>query len=138
MQGNALLIDWKTGRTGGHDDRMQIVCYGLFARAKWGIEPARAVGELHYLLTRQNAIVTLDEMSLAEGVELMRESIRGMRSLLSDPLQNVADEDAFPRVDDPDVCEHCNFRKICWPKWPERFVPTARPALEVVPPQVAC
>jgi len=138
MQGNALLIDWKTGRSEGHDDRMQIVCYGLFARAKWGIDPARAVGELHYLLTRQNAIVTLDEMSLAEGVELMRASIHGMRSLLSDPGQNVADEDAFPRIDNAEVCERCNFRKICWPEWPERFAPTAQPALEVVPPQVAC
>ena len=138
MQGNALLIDWKTGRTEGHDDRMQIVCYGLFARAKWGIDPARAVGELHYLLTRQNAIVTLDEMSLDEGMELMRASIHGMRSLLSDPEQNMGDEDAFPRIDDPMVCERCNYRKICWPEWPERFAPEAVQSLEVVPPQVAC
>ena len=138
MQGNALLIDWKTGRTEGHDDRMQIVCYGLFARAKWGIDPARTVGELHYLLTRQNAIVTLDEMSLDEGMELMRASIHGMRSLLSDPEQNVADEDAFPRIDDPLVCERCNYRKVCWPEWPERFVPAAVQSLEVVPPHVPC
>ena len=138
MQGNALLIDWKTGWGQGRDDRMQIVCYGLFARAKWGIEPARTVGELHYLLTRQNAIVTLDEMTLGEGMELMRESIHGMRSLLSDPQQNVADEDAFPRIDDPAVCERCNYRKICWPQWPERFLPAPVQSLEVVPPQVTC
>jgi CRISPR/Cas system-associated exonuclease Cas4 (RecB family) len=138
MQGNALLIDWKTGRSESQDDRMQIVCYGLFARAKWGIDPARAVGELHYLLTRQHAIVTLDESSLAEGMDLMRASIRDMRALLADPEQNLAMENAFPRVDDALVCERCNFRKICWPEWPERFTPSAVPSLEVVPPHVPC
>jgi hypothetical protein len=41
-QGNALLIDWKSGRPGEESDRMQLVCYGLFARDKWGIDPRRA------------------------------------------------------------------------------------------------
>ena len=138
MQGNALLIDWKTGRSDSGDDRIQIVCYGLFAREKWGIEPERAVGELHYLLTRQHAIVTLDEASLAEGLELMRASMRGMRDLLADPERNLAVEDDFPRTENLARCEHCNFRKVCRPEWPEESLAHVPMSLKVVPPKVPC
>jgi CRISPR/Cas system-associated exonuclease Cas4 (RecB family) len=117
-QGNALLIDWKTGRPGEDHDRMQLVCYGLFAREKWGVDPRRSIGELHYLLTGDVEIVTLDEAALAEGTEHMRESIRGMKVLLTDPEKNVADIERFAQTDDRAICARCNFRRLCWPEWP--------------------
>jgi CRISPR/Cas system-associated exonuclease Cas4 (RecB family) len=140
QQGNALLIDWKTGRSEMGEDRMQMVCYGLFAREKWGVEPSRTVGELHYLLTRQSGIVTLDDATLVEGMELIRGSIRDMRALLADPELNLAVEEAFPKTEDRAICEHCNYRKVCWPDWPARFDPTSAGAepMGVVPPGVSC
>ena len=119
-QGNALLIDWKSGRPGEESDRMQLVCYGLFAREKWGIDPRRAIGELHYLLSGDIRIVTLDEAALEEGVEHMRASIRTMKSLLSDPGRNLAEIGRFPPTEDRGVCEGCGFRRVCWPAWPAR------------------
>jgi hypothetical protein len=89
------LIDWKTGRPEHAGDRIQIVCYGLFAREKWGVDPERAVGELHYLLTRDVQIVTLDEAALAEGTEHIRASILAMKSLLDKPEANRALEEDF-------------------------------------------
>ncbi len=117
-QGNALLIDWKTGRPGEGHDRMQLVCYGLFARDKWGVDPRRSIGELHYLLTDDVDIVTLDEAALAEGTAHMRDSIREMKALLTDPDENTARIERFAQTADRAVCARCNFRRLCWPDWP--------------------
>lgn len=117
--GNALVIDWKTGWPEREADRTQIVCYGLFAREKWGVDPERAIGELHYLLTGEADIVTLDEATLATGVEQLRTSIGDMKALLTDPEANLAEEERFPQTEDRDTCRRCNFRRICWPAWPE-------------------
>ena len=119
-QGNALLIDWKTGRKGDAADRRQLVCYGLFARQKWGVDPRRAIGELHYLLSGEVEIVTLDGEALEEGMEHIRASIRAMKALLADPEGNVARIEDFPQTENRAECAHCNFRRICWPDWPDR------------------
>lgn len=119
-QGNALLIDWKTGRPGEESNRMQLVCYGLFAREKWGIDPRRAIGELHYLLTGDVEIVTLDESALAEGVEHIRGSILAMKALLNDPGANLAEIGSFVPTEDRTTCARCGFRGVCWPNWPAR------------------
>lgn len=116
--GNAILIDWKTGRVGTEEDRMQIVCYGLFARDRWGMDPSRAIGELHYLLNGENRVVTLDAAALEEGVSHLRDSIRLMKEHLTDPEENRAELDRFPLVEDRSVCETCSFRRVCWPTWP--------------------
>jgi CRISPR/Cas system-associated exonuclease Cas4 (RecB family) len=116
--GNALVIDWKTGRKGEDADRTQVVCYALFAREKWRVDPHRAIGELHYLLTGEVEVVTLDETALERGRATMRRSIGGMRDRLEDPEANEAVMDRFEQTDDRFVCSHCNFRRVCWPEWP--------------------
>lgn len=118
-QGNALVIDWKTGRPGSSGDRLQIVCYGLFAREKWGVEPQRAIGELHYLWIRDVVIVTLDEDALLEGMETIRGSIAAMKGLLVDPESNRAVMNDFPQTENRLTCRRCNYRRLCWPNWPE-------------------
>jgi CRISPR/Cas system-associated exonuclease Cas4 (RecB family) len=118
-QGNALVIDWKSGWPDSRDHRMQIVCYGLYAREKWGIEPDRAIGELHYLLSGDVSIITLDAAALEEGRRHIRESIAAMKALLTDAEANMAEMDRFPRIAERETCSRCNFRRLCWPAWPE-------------------
>jgi CRISPR/Cas system-associated exonuclease Cas4 (RecB family) len=118
LQGNALVIDWKTGRPGDGGDRTQLVCYGLFAREKWGIEPRRAIGELHYLLTGDSDVFTLDERILEEGQDYIRRSIAAMRELLEDPASNRAARERFPMTENRSTCTRCNYRRLCWPAWP--------------------
>jgi CRISPR/Cas system-associated exonuclease Cas4 (RecB family) len=117
-QGNALVIDWKTGRPDVRDHRTQIVCYGLYAREKWGIEPDRAIGELHYLLSAEVDIITLDHAALERGTDHMRSSVRAMKALLTDPEANRADIERFEQTPDRELCGRCNFRRLCWPSWP--------------------
>ena len=118
-QGNALLIDWKTGRPEASEDRTQIVCYGLFARNKWGVNPLRAIGELHYLLSGAVDIVTLDDSTLEKGKSHIRNSIREMLDSLDDVKTNRAEIDSFPKTDNRITCSRCNFRRLCWPDWPD-------------------
>jgi hypothetical protein len=43
----------------------------------------------------------------------MRESIATMRSLLADPVANVALESSFPGIEDPASCSRCNYKQEC-------------------------
>ena len=38
-----------------------------------------------------------------------------MKSLLVDPVENLARLEDFPMVDRPRVCRRCNFRRLCFP-----------------------
>lgn len=116
--GNALVLDWKTGRQSADEDRAQIVCYGLFAWEKWKMAPRRTIGELHYLRTGEKDVVTLDETLLQAGRERIRRSIAAMRALLEDPAGNDAVEESFDRTENRDTCSLCNYRRMCWPEWP--------------------
>jgi hypothetical protein len=42
-----------------------------------------------------------------------------MKGLLTDPEANRAEMDRFPRITDRETCARCNFRRLCWPAWPE-------------------
>jgi CRISPR/Cas system-associated exonuclease Cas4 (RecB family) len=117
-QGNALVIDWKTGWQ-AVQDRTQIVCYGLFAKEKWGVDAKRAIGELHYLLSGTVDIVTLDDTTLEEGTQHIRSSISAMKERLSDPEANRAEMERFEQTENRDLCARCNYRRVCWPEWPE-------------------
>ena len=58
--------------------------------------------------------------SPAEKIEHARsfiaKSAGTMKSLLVDPLENLARLEDFPMVDRPRVCRRCNFRKLCFPR----------------------
>ena len=116
-KGNAVVMDWKSGRKVGID-RLQMVTYGLFAHKKWDIPPWKAIGELHYLYTGEVDVVTLEESVLEQGKSEIQNSIAAMKSLLDDPAKNTASESKFEKTTDHVVCRSCNFRKVCWPDWP--------------------
>ena len=48
------------------------------------------------------------------------ESSNQMRSLLIDPGSNIAQEDDFDLIDDPDVCKRCFFSKVFVPNFKRR------------------
>lgn len=116
--GRAHILDWKTGEPDEGGGRMQLACYGLFARERWGLDPRTAIGELHYLQTGECVSAPLDEGALENAAALIRASIEEMKLLLTDPARNLADQARFPQTDDLSACGRCNFRRICWPEWP--------------------
>ena len=133
-----VIVDWKTGRSreGAEDHRTQLTCYALYAMQAWQVEADR---------------VLLLELNLFEGeaiqhrvtqadIEAVRAFIRGsvgdMRSLLENPLENLAREEDFPRTHDPSRCAHCPFLRLCRPGWTGRVIEGA-PVPVLVPLETA-
>jgi hypothetical protein len=53
-----------------------------------------------------------------------------MQERLVDVAENRAVMEDFPQVEDRELCRRCNYRKLCWPAWPETGSPGGA---EVVP-----
>jgi CRISPR/Cas system-associated exonuclease Cas4 (RecB family) len=114
------IYDWKTGK----DERaasVQIGAYALYAMKKWGVPLAKLRAFLVYLSspTFVPQDQRLDEALILESERVMRESIRGMRSLLSDAGRNIPKGREFFRYTDNErLCGNCNFYKMC-----EKYLP---------------
>jgi CRISPR/Cas system-associated exonuclease Cas4 (RecB family) len=39
-----------------------------------------------------------------------------MKSLLLDPVANLARLEDFPMIEKPRICRRCNFRRLCFPR----------------------
>lgn len=125
QDGNVEIFDWKTGKTEGGSP-VQIGAYALYAMQKWNVP----VGNVRaYLVGLGRPPVsmqeqTVDDALLAATRAIMRESIAGMRSMLTDPRKNLPKPEAeFPFTENERFCTNCNFHKIC-----ERFAPAPAPA----------
>jgi hypothetical protein len=108
------IIDWKTGRTTSSDVSLQLSCYAMYGKEKWGIKPEKIKLVEYNLLSDQKAefIVTEGEISNTRGY--IRGSVADMQSLLIDMGSNIPKEEAFfKKVEDDRIREKCNFRKVC-------------------------
>jgi hypothetical protein len=111
-----VIVDWKTG---GEDDvdalgvRFQLVCYGLYARARFGAtsEGLRVGLALLGAPSYREGGVTGAELDAA--LARIRASMLEMRSLLADPATDLATEEGFPRTTDERRCTVCPFRRPC-------------------------
>jgi PD-(D/E)XK nuclease superfamily protein len=114
--GRVQVLDWKTGRERGVD-HVQVGIYALYAQRKWGVPPDGVVGGLVYLAGEGDAAervsVAADPAALEACQATMRGSIAEMRAALVDPARNVARLEAFPMVEDREVCRRCPFRRPC-------------------------
>ncbi len=110
--GTLWLVDWKTGSP-KEADRFQVATYALYAREKWGVDPAQARGVLAYLYTGQQDVVDVSKDAVDAAEEQIRASMQTMRSRLRDADDNAAHRDDFPRNDDETACSWCNFRQLC-------------------------
>jgi hypothetical protein len=115
--GRVHVLDWKTGKERGVD-HTQVAIYALYAKQKWGVPTDAVVGGLVYLVANgvpggERVSVAADDAALADCTTAMRASIGAMKAALADPSQNVAREEAFPRVEERDRCRRCPFRRPC-------------------------
>lgn len=112
-----VILDWKTGRSDGDQNELQLACYILYAAGKWKVPPDRITAAAVYLADGTETEGRMDAARLEEVKELIRESADEMLFPLADPQNNVPDEeDAFEFAEDERVCKRCNFLKAC-PKW---------------------
>jgi hypothetical protein len=108
------IIDWKTGRTPPSDVSLQLSCYAMYGREKWGVNP-ESIRLIEYnLLADQKAEFIVTEGEIANARTYIKGSIADMQSLLADVENNVPKEEtSFKKVDDDKIRERCNFRKVC-------------------------
>ncbi len=119
-----LIVDWKVHTSGIHDyaDQLAIYAvalarvkphadYGRYARSWKETEIELREAQLLRGLVRQH---TLDDSDVAEvddriaaGVIALREAFAGKRS------SELHSKD-FPTAHDPQTCQSCQYRKICW------------------------
>jgi CRISPR/Cas system-associated exonuclease Cas4 (RecB family) len=115
--GRVVIVDWKTGRAEGRFNEVQIAGYALYAAEQgWVAEPEEITTELNYLVIPKAVRRTVTRQKIAHARSFIERSARDMRALLLDPVANVAREEDFPRVDRPQVCRRCNFRRLCFPR----------------------
>ena len=112
--GGARIVDWKTGRKQEEGfDEIQLGCYTVFARQKWGFGPGAVSAELVYLAAGERVEVPMTEEAVERTRAAMRASIAAMREVLADPAANAAREADFPYTDELKLCRSCNFQKVC-------------------------
>ncbi len=115
--GRLVIVDWKTGRSEGRYNSIQVAGYALYASERnWAKVPGEIETRLEYLSLERTARREVTDAGLAEARVFVQRSAREMRSLLRDPLVNQAWEEDFARADQPQVCRRCNFRRLCFPR----------------------
>jgi len=114
--GRITIYDWKTGKIEAGRADLQFACYVMYAMEKWKV-PAAGVTGIEFNLPTSTEIrhdVTVEQIETAK--DHIRESADEMLFPLSDPEQNIAEEDAFDFTEDERACKRCNFVKVC-PRW---------------------
>jgi len=131
--GRVVIVDWKTGRREGRFNEVQVAGYALYAAEKgWVQEPEQITTELDYLVVPKAVRRNVTRKQIEHARRFIERSARDMRALVADPALNVAREQDFPRIDRPQVCRRCNFRRLCFPRAGESL-----PVVEAVPATAA-
>jgi CRISPR/Cas system-associated exonuclease Cas4 (RecB family) len=115
--GRVVIVDWKTGRNEGRFNEVQVAGYALYATEKgWVGDPEEISTELSYLVIPKAVRRRVTSKMVEHARRFIARSARDMRSLLLDPVRNLARLEDFPMVDRPQVCRRCNFRRLCFPR----------------------
>ena len=111
--GDIVIIDWKTGKSEDVDSVVQLRCYGLFAMNNWHV-PAQKISVVEYNLNTKNDKTTkIIDAGIDWVKHYIRNSVKGMKEVLADPVNNSAREKDFHYTDNERTCNYCNYKKIC-------------------------
>ena len=118
--GRVVIVDWKTGRSEGRFNEIQLAGYALCAvEHGWVKEPEELVTELAYLAVPRYVRRSVDRAKLAHARSFIAKSAGTMKSLLLDSLANVGRLEDFAMIEKPRVCRRCNYRRLCFPRTDE-------------------
>ncbi len=128
--GRVVIVDWKTGRSEGRFNEVQVAGYALYAVEQgWVAEAEEITTELSYLVLPKTVRRAVTRKNVEAARRFIERSASDMKALLVDPVANVARLEDFARVDRPQVCRRCNFRRLCFPRPEDErfFAPEAPP-----------
>jgi hypothetical protein len=117
QQGHVIIVDWKTGKSEGRFNDIQLAGYALYASEQgWVARPEEIVTELAYLALPRFVRKGVDAARLDQARAFVARSAGKMKTLLLDPMLNLARMEDFARVDRPTICRRCNYRRLCFPR----------------------
>ena len=115
--GRVVIVDWKTGRGEGRFSEVQLAGYALYAAQQGWVKSADELRtELAYLAIPRFVRRTVDQKRLDHARAFIARSAGTMKSLLLDPVANLARLEDFPMIERPSTCRRCNFRRLCFPR----------------------
>jgi len=130
--GRVVIVDWKTGKSEGRFNDIQLAGYALYATEQgWVGSPDEIVTELAYLALPRYVRKPVDRARIEDARAFVTRSAGKMKTLLLDPEKNLARMEDFARVDRPSMCRRCNYRRLCFPRVEEAAaasVPMEMPA----------
>lgn len=118
------IIDWKTGKADQERHRKQLMGYSTWACYHFEVTPERVWPRLAYL---RPDYFEVEETFNAEDLENFAVQVRAETVEMYDYCRDIqanipVEKDEFPLVDNPRICEYCNFRGICFPEeYPAKF-----------------
>ena len=110
------IMDWKTGRIDQGDINVQLTCYAIYARQKWGASLDRIKVTAFNLSENTRYDLKLSPDLVYGMKEYIKGSVSDMKKLLSDPARNIGAVDKFPQTNQTQNCRLCNFRGVCLPE----------------------
>jgi hypothetical protein len=107
------IIDWKTGRSTTDDVSLQLSCYAMYGKEKWGISPKKIKLVEYNLLSNQTSEFSVTAGEIENTKSYIKGSIADMKSLLVEVEKNIPKGERFFRKVRGDKIRHrCNFRKV--------------------------
>ncbi len=112
--GTVTILDWKTGKREREDNPLQLLGYAAYARDRWDVGLDRLDVREVYLRRREpEKACRIDEETVENGRQAIRNSVRAMLAVLPDPARDAAAEDRCEPRPGEYRCRYCPFRALC-------------------------
>jgi hypothetical protein len=119
-----LIVDWKVHAFGSIDYRLQLACYAIaLTRTKLQKDFPAELAQYDatdiqllevQLLTQQQREYVLSKSDVEEADAFIVKSSAEMALALGDQLYEQASPFDLPVTDNPETCQRCSFRRLCW------------------------
>jgi hypothetical protein len=109
-----VIVDWKTGKLDGVADQVAIYALLIRDQLEWVSDNGQYACRIVGLDEGREDTFQLTPDDLADTERRIRVSVARMRTLLADPLRNIAHAwDHYPLSWGKRRCGYCPFREIC-------------------------
>lgn len=113
-EGKISIFDWKTGQE--RDDAkigLQLSSYSFYVLQKWNLSPEKIEVKVYNINLDKLDSFNITNEIINKTKEYIQSSISGMKSLLTDQTNNIANIENFPLTENKLKCSNCNFKRLC-------------------------
>jgi hypothetical protein len=111
--GKVYIYDWKTGKLDDDPNKLQPLCYCLYAVNAWKVRPEDVKMMEFYLSNKELREYILTDTELNKFIQYVQSASENMTALLDDKEANMAMEERFGFTENERECDYCNYQKVC-------------------------